>query len=73
MKNEKHIDIFFENLSIKLKNSGVNKNIYSLRRRKEDTTCLNFKDNKWIVEKEEEKIMFGKQELVLNGFNKTKR
>lgn len=62
MRSEKHVNAFFENLDKKLKTIGVNKHIYSLGRKKEDTTCLNFEKNKWLVEKEEEKIICNKIE-----------
>ena len=51
MRSEKHINRFLESLDNKLKENGINNFIYSLGKKKEDTTCLKFEQDKWLIEK----------------------
>lgn len=68
MRNERHINKFLESLDNKLKEIGINNFIYSLGKKKEDTTCLKFEQDKWLVEKEEEKIICDKIEQASKIF-----
>ena len=68
MRSEKHIDRFLESLDNKLKENGINNFIYSLGKKKEDTTCLKFEQDKWLIEKEEEKIICDKIEKASKVF-----
>lgn len=68
MRSEKHINKFLESLDNKLKENGINNFIYSLGKKEEDTTCLKFEQDKWLVEKEEEKIICDKIEQASKIF-----
>ena len=68
MRSEKHINRFLESLDNKLKENGINNFIYSLGKKKEDTTCLKFEQDKWLIEKEEEKIICDKIEKASKVF-----
>ena len=68
MRSEKYINRFLESLDNKLKENGINNFIYSLGKKKEDTTCLKFEQDKWLIEKEEEKIICDKIEKASKVF-----